>query len=88
MGMEIGPDTTVSEFVNYTPRINRQTRIYLSAPEDLEAEACKIQEIFRNAGLYGHYFVYGVPAEQYGNTEEMEQGRKHWESVSFNCYDV
>lgn len=88
MGAQIGPDTTVAEFVEYTPKINRQTRLYLQAPEDPEAEAQQIRELLKNAGLYGHYFLYAVPADRYGDIGQMEQGRKSWESVSFNCYDA
>ena len=88
MGMDIDADTTVEEFVAYTPKINRQTRLYLQAPADPEASAQQIRDALKEAGLYGHYFLYAVPAGQYGDVAQMEQNRKSWESVSFNCYDA
>lgn len=88
MGADIGAETTVTEFVEYTPKINRQTRLYLQAPEDPEGEAQNIRGILREAGLYGHYFLYTVPSDQYGDIGQMEQNRKNWESVAFNCYDA
>jgi len=88
IGADIGMETTVIEFVEYSPKINRQTRLYLQAPEDPEGEAQKIREILKEAGLYGHYFLYVVPADQYGDIGQMEQSRKSWESIAFNCYDA
>lgn len=88
MGMDIGAGTTVTEFVEYTPKINRQTRLYLRATDNPEEDAQKIRQILKEAGLYGHYFLYTVPAEQYGEVSQMEQLRKSWDSIAFNCYDA
>ena len=88
MGVDIGAETTVAEFLAHTPRINRQTRLYLQNPEDPEGETQKIRNVLKEAGLYGHYFLYAVPSDQYGDVEQMEKSRKNWESIAFNCYDA
>lgn len=91
VGIGIGPETSVEEFIAYTPKIDRTTDVYLLAPGDLDAEAQKIQNIIREAGLYGSYYVHAVPSEEFGSAEEMDQNRKSgsdWKRVSFNCFDI
>ena len=88
VGMEIGQYTTVSEFIQFSPRINRQTRLYIADSGNAEADAATIRQLLKEAGLYGHYFLYCIPADQMSSVEEMEQNRKQWDSISFTCYDV
>lgn len=83
-GEEVTGSTIVSDLLEIKPPVSRNTHLFIAQADSQDA-AAGIKEKLTDAGFYGAYTLYFVPSLDDG-AEALEQGRKGWEHVSFNCF--
>lgn len=81
----LGPETTVEQLLEVTPKQLRMVDMFVTAQNHDEAVR-DLQSLMTQAGLYGTYTVYFVP--ELADIQTLENQRAGLEYAIFNCFDI
>ena len=87
-GMELNGNISVDTLNALTPKVTRNTRLYVPAYEKVEGIEATLQALLTESGFYGSYTVFFVPDYEGADLAALEAGRREYERLSFNCFDV
>ena len=80
---EAGRGTQPEDIIEQGSKIVRYTDVFITEPGDRDAAVAKIRNILEKYGIYAVYEIDFAPSIEGMDIRELEEGRRNYESTSF-----
>ena len=87
-GMELNGDISIDALNAFTPKVARNTRLYVPIAQKVEGLETQLHALLAENGFYGSYTVFFAPDFEDADLATLEANRSGYERLSFNCFDV